>query len=61
MFDQLTNKIISNSTSKHKTIKLNNTEYSFLNSKDEYFFGWQEVTMDNQTACIAYAEKAIEK
>jgi len=59
MLDQLTNKIISISTSKHKTIKLNNIEYSFVNSKDEYFFGWQEVTMDNQTARIAHSEKAL--
>lgn len=59
MLDQLTKKIISISTSKHKIIKLNNTEYSFINTKDEYYFGWQEVTMDNQTARIAYAEKAL--
>ncbi len=59
MFDQLIHKIISISTSKHKTIKLNNSEYSFVNSKDKYFFGWQEITMDNQTACIAHSEKAL--
>jgi len=59
MFDQLTNKIISVSTSKYKDVTLNNIEYDFLNVKDQFFFGWQEVMMDNQTVRIAHAEKAL--
>jgi predicted transcriptional regulator of viral defense system len=59
MFDQLTNKIISISTSKYKDAILNNIEYDFLNVKDQFFFGWQEVIIDNQTVKIAYAEKAL--
>jgi len=59
MFDQLTNKIISVSTSKYKNVTLNNIEYDFLNVKDQFFFGWQEVIVDNQMVRIAYAEKAL--
>src|SRR3989344_6621186 len=47
MFDQLTSKIISVSKTKYKTVILNNTEYSFLNVKDQFFFGWMEKTIDN--------------
>lgn len=59
MFDQLTDKVISVSVSKYKTVSLNNIEYSFLNVKDQFFFGWQEVMIDNQATRIAYAEKAL--
>lgn len=59
MFDQLTNKIISVSKTKYKTASLNNIQYDFLNVKEQFFFGWQEVTADNQTTRIAYAEKAL--
>lgn len=59
MFDQLTGKVISVSKTKYKTTSLNNIQYDFLNVKDQYFFGWQEVTIDNQTTHIAYAEKAL--
>ncbi|GAB4027348.1 MAG: hypothetical protein Fur0011_5160 [Candidatus Microgenomates bacterium] len=59
MFDQLTSKIISVSTSKFKDTSLNNIEYDFLNVKDQFFFGWQEVIVDNQTVKIAHAEKAL--
>ena len=59
MFDQLTNKVISVSKTKYKTTSLNNIQYDFLNVKNKYFFGWQELTIDNQTVRIAYAEKAL--
>lgn len=59
MFDQLTNKVISVSTSKYKDVMLNNIEYDFLNVKDQFFFGWQEVVVDNQSVRIAYVEKAL--
>lgn len=59
MFDQLTGKVISVSKTKYKTASLNNIQYDFLNVKDQYFFGWQDVTIDNQTVRIAYAEKAL--
>ena len=59
MFDQLTEKVISISQVRFKTAKLNTTEYSFINTKDKFFFGWQEVKIDNRTARIATIEKAL--
>lgn len=59
MFDQLTNKIISVSLKTYKTVQLQNIEYSFVKTKADYYFGWQEMTLDNNTARIATAEKAL--
>ncbi|MFA6917780.1 MAG: type IV toxin-antitoxin system AbiEi family antitoxin [Candidatus Gracilibacteria bacterium] len=59
MFDQLINKTISVSTKKYKTTKLGNVEYSFIKTKADYYFGWQEVVVDNKTIRIATAEKAL--
>lgn len=59
MFDQLTNKIISVSLKKFKTILLNNTEYSFIQTKEKLFFGWQKAVIDNKTVRVATAEKAL--
>lgn len=59
MFDQLTNKIISVSLKTYKTAQLQNIEYSFVKTKADYYFGWQEVNIDNKTARIAMAEKAL--
>lgn len=59
MFDQLTNKIISVSLKMYKTVQLQNIEYGFVKTKADYYFGWQEVNIDNKTARIATAEKAL--
>lgn len=59
MFDQLTDKVISVSLKTHKTIKINNIEYRFIKTKNDYFFGWQEVNIDNRKVRLATAEKAL--
>lgn len=59
MFDQLTSTIISISKIQYKTVQLNATEYSFVNVKDQFFFGWQEMMIDGKAARIATAEKAL--
>lgn len=59
MFDQLTDKIISIARFQYKTVQLNSVEYSFVASKEELFLGWEKVTIENQSACIATAEKAL--
>jgi len=59
IFDQLTSTIISISKIQYKTVRLNTTEYIFVNVKDQFFFGWQEVTIDGRVARIATAEKAL--
>ena len=59
MFDQLTDKTISVSLKMYKAVKLNSTEYSFVKTKPEYFFGWQEVNVDNKSVRVATPEKAL--
>ena len=59
MFDQLTNKIISVSLTTYKGAKLQGTEYSFVKTKAEHYFGWEEADIENKKARIATAEKAI--
>jgi len=59
MFDQLTDKVISISQTRYKTVQLNATEYSFVNVQEKWFFGWQEVVIDTQIVRIATAEKAL--
>lgn len=59
MFDQLTDTIISVSLKAHKTVRLQNIEYSFVKTKADYYFGWQEVILDNTNTRIATTEKAL--
>lgn len=59
MFDQLTNKVVSISLKAYKTVRLHNTEYRFVKTKTDYYFGWQEVLIDNKTVRLATAEKAL--
>jgi predicted transcriptional regulator of viral defense system len=59
MFDQLTDKTISVSLKMYKAVKLNSTEYSFIKTKPDYFFGWQEVNVDNKIARVATPEKTL--
>jgi predicted transcriptional regulator of viral defense system len=59
MFDQLTDKTISVSLKMYKAVKLNSTEYSFVKTKPEFYFGWQEVNVDNKSARVATPEKAL--
>jgi len=59
MFDQLTNKTISISRVQYRSVQLQSVEYSFVKVLDKWFFGWQEVSIDNKTVRIATAEKAL--
>lgn len=59
MFDQLTNKTISISQVQYKTVQLQSVEYSFVKVLDKWFFGWQEVSIDNKIVRMATAEKAL--
>lgn len=61
IFDQLTNKIISVTTTKHKnkTIDLNSIEYSSVTVQKRWFFGWEETVIDGKSVRIAIAEKAL--
>jgi predicted transcriptional regulator of viral defense system len=59
MFDQLTNKTISISLVQYKAVQLQSVEYNFVNVLDKWFFGWEEVSIDNKTVRMATAEKAL--
>jgi predicted transcriptional regulator of viral defense system len=59
MFDQFTDKTISVSLKTYQAVKLNAIEYSFVKTKPEYYFGWQDIQIDNQTARVATPEKAL--
>lgn len=59
MFDQLTNKTISISQIQYKSVKLQSVDYNFVKVLDKWFFGWEEVTVDNKIIRMATAEKAL--
>jgi len=59
MFDQLTHKTISISQVQYKAVQLQSIEYSFVKVLSKWFFGWQEVSIDNKTVRMATAEKAL--
>ncbi len=59
MFDQLTNKTISISQVQYRAVQLQSVEYSFVKVLDKWFFGWQEVSIDNKAVRMATAEKAL--
>jgi len=59
MFNQLTNKTISISQMQYKSVQLQSVEYSFVKVLDKWFFGWQDVSIDNKTVRMATAEKAL--
>jgi len=59
MFNQLTNKTISISQVQYKSVQLQSVEYSFVKVLDKWFFGWQDVSIDNKTVRMATAEKAL--
>jgi len=59
MFDQLANKIISISKKRYKTTKVSNTEYVFVKTSEQFFFGWEEVSVDGELVRVATAEKAL--
>lgn len=59
MFDQLTDKVISISKKRYKTVQLSSTTYSFVHVKNQFYFGRTETTIDNNIVRIATAEKAL--
>jgi len=59
MFDQLMDKTVSVSLKTHKAVKLNSMEYSFVKTKKNLCFGFEEMPVENKTARLATAEKAL--
>jgi predicted transcriptional regulator of viral defense system len=59
MFDQLTVKTVSVSLKGYKSVQVAGLDYVYVKTKPEYFFGWQEVQVDNDSARLATPEKAL--
>lgn len=59
MFDQLTGTVVSVSLKPYKGIHVHNTAYRFVKTYERFYFGCQKAVIDNQTARIATAEKAL--
>ena len=59
MFDQLTRKTVSLSLKMHKVVEHSGFTYTFVKTKPDYFFGWQETTFGSLSARIAEPEKAL--
>jgi predicted transcriptional regulator of viral defense system len=59
MFDQLTAKTISVSLKAYKSVKVAGFDYSYVKTKPEYYFGWQEIQIENKAVRVATSEKAL--
>jgi len=59
MFDQLTKQTTSVSLKSYKSVELSGVNYSFVKTKHELFFGWQDVLIGSLGAKIAHPEKAL--
>ena len=59
MFDQLTSKTVSVSLKMYKPVELADEKYSFVKTKPEYYFGWQEIQIEPLSARLATPEKAL--
>lgn len=59
MFDQLLTQTTSVSLKMYKTVKISNTEYGFVKTKESLFFGFENVQVENKVVRIATAEKAL--
>lgn len=59
MFDQSLQRFTSISLKQYKETTLESVQYQFIKSKTKMFSGWEQVSIENLTAKIAYAEKAL--
>lgn len=59
LFDQLPKRVISVTPNKPKKFNFQNAEYLFSKIKPNLYFGFREVSIDNQKANIAELEKVV--
>jgi predicted transcriptional regulator of viral defense system len=59
MFDQLTDRTVSISLKMYKAVELAGTKYSFVKTKSEYYFGWQDIQIGSLSVRVATPEKAL--
>ena len=59
MFDQLTSQFTSVSLKQYKEKELDSIQYRFVKTQEKMYSGWEEVEIENVSAKIAFAEKAL--
>ena len=59
MFDQFVQQYTSVSLKQYKETNLESIRYRFIKSQERFFVGWEQVEIENMTARIASAEKAL--
>ena len=59
MFDQFTGKFTSVSLKQYKITDLDSIQYRFIKTQQKMFTGWEKVEIENMSAKIAFAEKAL--
>ena len=59
MFDQFTGQFTSVSVKQYKVKDLDSIQYRFVKTQQKMFSGWEEVKIENMSAKIAFAEKAL--
>lgn len=59
MFDQFVQQYSSVSLKQYKETKLESIQYRFIKTQEKFFLGWEQVAIENMTAKIAQAEKAL--
>jgi predicted transcriptional regulator of viral defense system len=59
LHDQLLTNINSVSLKQYETTSIDNYIFTFIKTKQQYFYGWEEHSIDNQSVKIANIEKAL--
>ncbi len=59
MFDQFVQQFTSVSLKQFKVTYLESIQYRFIKSQEKLYVGWEKVNIENMSAKIAYAEKAL--
>ena len=59
MFDQFTDQYISVSLRQYNAVNLDPIQYRFIKTQEKLYAGWETVSIENLTARIAFAEKAL--
>ena len=59
LYDQLLTNINSVSLKQYKTTSIDNYIFTFIKTRQQYFYGWEEHSIDNQSVKIASIEKAL--
>lgn len=59
MFDQFVKQYTSVSLKQYKETTLESIQYRFVKSQEKFFIGWDQLEIENMSARIANAEKAL--